>query len=52
MCSQVDEQKQLQLMMMGRKKRRLYDRMQHGIGKRKEAADALRAKRDKLDAGR
>jgi len=37
-------------MMMSRKKRRLYDRMQHGIQKKAVAADALRAKRASLEA--
>ncbi|EOD20301.1 hypothetical protein EMIHUDRAFT_242189 [Emiliania huxleyi CCMP1516] len=41
---------ELAKMMMSRKKRRLYDRMQHGIQKKAVAADALRAKRASLEA--
>ena len=44
------EEKALAMLMMSRKKRRLYDRMQYGIEKKKVAADVLRAKRDALDA--
>ena len=36
-------------MMMNKKKRKLYDRMQYGIQKKKEAADVLRKKREALD---
>ena len=37
-------------MMMPRKKKRLYDRMQYGIQKKAAAADVLQKKRDAIDA--
>ncbi len=35
--------------MMGKKKKRLYDRMQHGIGKKKEAVEQLETKRKAIE---
>ena len=46
------EEKELAKMMMSRKKRRLYDRMQYGIQKKAAAADALAAKRAALTPGK
>jgi len=46
----VSEDKALAMMMMSRKKRRLYDRMQYGINKKAEAEQKLQAKRDAIDA--
>lgn len=44
------EDKELAMMMMSRKKRRLYDRMQYGIAKKQAAEDKLQEKRDAIDA--
>ena len=38
------------MMMMSRKKRRLYDRMQYGINRKADAEAKLQAKRDAIDA--
>lgn len=35
--------------MMGKKTKRLYDRMQHGIGKKKEAVEKLESKRKAIE---
>eukprot|EP00316_Scyphosphaera_apsteinii_P019867 CAMPEP_0119336936 /NCGR_PEP_ID=MMETSP1333-20130426/92938_1 /TAXON_ID=418940 /ORGANISM="Scyphosphaera apsteinii, Strain RCC1455" /LENGTH=665 /DNA_ID=CAMNT_0007347873 /DNA_START=90 /DNA_END=2087 /DNA_ORIENTATION=+ len=44
------EEKELAKMMMSRKKRRLYDRMQHGIQRKEAAAEVLRKKRVALES--
>ena len=46
----ANEEKELAKMMMSRKKRRLYDRMQYGIERKAAAADVLREKRAAIDA--
>ena len=35
--------------MMGKKTKRLYDRMQHGIGKKKDAVENLENKRKAIE---
>ena len=48
----MSEDKALAMLMMSRKKRRLYDRMQHGINKKAEAEAKLQAKREAIDAAK
>ncbi|KAL1521139.1 hypothetical protein AB1Y20_022693 [Prymnesium parvum] len=48
-ASPAKEEKELAMMMMPRKKRRLYDMMQHGIKKKESAADVLRKKRERIE---
>lgn len=43
-----DEEKELRKMMMTKKQRKLYGRMQHGIDKRQSREDSLRKKKRKL----
>ena len=45
-----DEEKELAMLTMSHKKRRLYDRMQFGINRKEKAAQALSEKRKALDA--
>eukprot|EP00325_Prymnesiales_sp_UTEX-LB-985_P007711 CAMPEP_0174711800 /NCGR_PEP_ID=MMETSP1094-20130205/13007_1 /TAXON_ID=156173 /ORGANISM="Chrysochromulina brevifilum, Strain UTEX LB 985" /LENGTH=724 /DNA_ID=CAMNT_0015910789 /DNA_START=66 /DNA_END=2245 /DNA_ORIENTATION=+ len=47
--SPEEEHKELAIMMMSRKKRKLYDCMQHGIKKKADQAEVLRAKREALE---
>ena len=47
---QAAEEQELAKLMMSRKKRKLYDRMQYGIEKKAVAADVLQQKRALIDA--
>ena len=47
---QEEEQRQLAHSVMGKKTKRLYDRMKHGIGQNDSKAAALRAKAEALEA--
>lgn len=46
----ASEKKELAKMLLKKRDRRLYSQMQHGIGKRRDAADRLAAKRAQLSA--
>jgi len=46
----ADEERRLAIIMMSKKKRKLYERMQYGIQKKAAAASRLRTKRAALDA--
>ena len=48
--SQEEEQRQLAHSVMGKKTKRLYDRMKHGIGLKDSKAAALRAKAEAIEA--
>ena len=43
------EAKELSKSMMGKKTKRLYDRMQHGIQKKQDAVEKLKNKREEVD---
>lgn len=47
---QDDEAKELSKTMMGKKTKRLYDRMQHGIQAKQESVQRLVTKRDEAEA--
>jgi len=49
---QRDEEQELAKLMMSRKKRRLYDRMQYGIQRKAAARDVLVQKKEAIDAVR
>lgn len=49
---QDEEAAELSKMMMGKKAKRLYGRMQHGIEKKKAAVDALEEKRRAIESAK
>ncbi|CAN0089600.1 unnamed protein product, partial [Sphacelaria rigidula] len=48
--TEAQEHHELSKMMMSKKAKRLYGRMQHGLSKRREQVDRLKSKRKKLEA--